>query len=299
MFGYIRTDVPELRVRENEFYRAVYCGLCRAQGKCTGQCSRFTLSYDIAFLALLRLAISGQQVEIKKGRCMAHPLKKRAYVNFCEPLAYSAYASAILTYGKIVDDLNDEKGTKKLKATLAKPFCSGMRRKALKKYAELDKKVFEGLKKLSDVERQNLPSVDVPADAFGDILADILSFGLEGTDEKIMRNIGKHIGRWIYIVDAADDLDEDIKKHRFNAFASLYNGPIPEQEKNTVANSLKLELLAAEPAFDLIDYHELYDIEEIIGNIIYRGMPKAAEKALGLGCCDINEKKTKGKKRNV
>ena len=299
MFGYIRTDVPELRVRENEFYRAVYCGLCRAQGKCTGQCSRFTLSYDIAFLALLRLAISGQQVEIKKGRCMAHPLKKRAYVNFCEPLAYSAYASAILTYGKIVDDLNDEKGTKKLKATLAKPFCSGMRRKALKKYAELDKKVFEGLKKLSDVERQNLPSVDVPADAFGDILADILSFGLEGTDEKIMRNIGKHIGRWIYIVDAADDLDEDIKKHRFNAFASLYNGPIPEQEKNTVANSLKLELLAAEPAFDLIDYHELYDIEEIIGNIISRGMPKAAEKALGLGCCDINEKKTKGKKRNV
>jgi predicted hydrocarbon binding protein len=230
---------------------------------------------------------------------MAHPLKKRAYVNFCEPLAYSAYASAILTYGKIVDDLNDEKGSRKLKAALVKPFCYAMRRKALKKYAELDKKVFEGLKRLSEIERQNPRSVDVPADAFGDILADILSFNLDGADEKIMRNIGRHIGRWIYIVDAADDLDEDIKKHRFNAIACLYGGPIPEEEKATVANSLKLELLAAEPAFDLIDYHELYDIEELISNIIYRGMPKAAEKALGLSCCDTNAKKTKGKKRNV
>ena len=67
MFGYIRTDVSEMRVRENEYYRAVYCGLCRSQGKCTGQCSRFTLNYDIVFLALLRLAVNGEKIEIKKG----------------------------------------------------------------------------------------------------------------------------------------------------------------------------------------------------------------------------------------
>jgi hypothetical protein len=257
------------------------------------------LNYDIVFLALLRLALRGEQPMIKRGRCMAHPFKKRAYVDLCEPLAYSAYAAAILTHGKIVDDISDEKGAKRIKALIARPFSSGMRKKALKKYSELDRKVFDGLGRLSEIEKQRLGSVDIPADAFGEILADIVSFGLEGNDEKIMRKIGKHIGRWIYIVDAADDLDEDIKKHRFNAIACLYGGPIPEEEKVAVANSLKLELLAAEPAFDLIDYHELYDIEEIISNIIYRGMPKAAEKALGLSCCDTNAKKTKGKKRNV
>ena len=298
MFGYIRTDTPELRVRENEYYRAVYCGLCRAQGKCTGLCSKFTLNYDIVFLALLRLAVDGKQVQIKRGRCMAHPFRKRAYVECCEPLEYSAYASAILTHGKIADDINDEKGMKKLNAQFIKPFTSHMRKKALKKYSELDEKVFSGLKRLSEIEKQNLSSVDIPADAFGDILADILSYGLDGNNAKILSNIGKHIGRWIYIIDAADDVDEDIKKNRFNAFARLYEGNIPDEERESIANSLKLELLSAEPAFDLIDYNELYDIEEIIKNIIYRGMPQTAERVLKLKACGGREKKTKGIKDN-
>lgn len=298
MFGYIRTDVSEMRVRENEYYRAVYCGLCRSQGKCTGQCSRFTLNYDMVFLALLRLAIKGEQVQIKRGRCMAHPFKKRAYVAHCEPLAYCAYAAAILVHGKLADDLADERGIKKLKARLSRPLTAHMRKKALKNFSELDKKVFDGLRKLSEIEKLNLPSVDAPADVFGEILADILSFGLEGTDEKIMHNIGRHIGRWIYIVDAADDLDDDIKKKRFNAFERLYNGEIPEEERESVANSLKLELLAAEPAFDLIDYKELYDIQAIVGNIIYLGMPNTAERVLKLKCNNGNEKQVKGNTKN-
>ena len=153
--------------------------------------------------------------------------------------------------------------------------------------------VSEGLLRLSEIEKQNLCSVDVPADAFGDILADIVSWGLSGTDEKIMRDIGRHVGRWIYIVDAADDLDEDIKKQRFNPFKLLYNGNIPGEDKESISNSLKLELLAAEPAFDLIDYHELYDIEAIVSNIIYRGMPQTVERILGIQC-KCNDNDTKG-----
>ena len=297
MFGYIRTDVPQMRVRENEYYRAVYCGLCRAQGKCTGQCSRFTLNYDITFLALLRIALETESVEIKRGRCIAHPLKKRAYVAFCEPLAYCAYASAILTHGKVADDINDERGLKKLKALAATPLTGRMRKKALKKYSELDKKVFEGLKKLSEIEKRREASVDIPADAFGDILADIVSYGLPKKEEKIMREFGKHVGRWIYMIDAADDISEDLKAKRFNAFACLYGGEIPEDEKESIVNSLRLELLGAEPAFDLIDFKEHKDIEAIVANILYRGMPKTSERVLGIGenCCG---KDKKGKSRN-
>ena len=296
MFGYIRTDTPEMRVRENEYYRAVYCGLCKAQGKCTGQCSRFTLSYDVVFLALLRMAISGEKPTFKRGNCIAHPFKKRAYAEFCDSLAYCAYAYAILAYGKNIDDLNDEKGTKKLKARLAKPFTAHMRKKALKKnYHELDNAINEGLKLLSETEKAKLSSVDVPADKFGDVMSEILSYGLDGVNAKIMKNIGKHLGRWIYIIDAADDLEEDLQRERYNPFACLYMGqPLTDEQKESVSVSLRLELLAAEPAFDLIDFDDNRDIEEIIHNIIYRGMPDVAERVL-----EINGKTKKAKKKQA
>lgn len=302
MFGYIRTDVPELRVRENEYYRAVYCGLCKAQGKCTGQCSRLTLSYDIAFLALLRLAVSKETPEIKIGRCIAHPFKKRAYVENCDALSYCAYASALLSYGKTVDDISDEKGKKRLKARLLKPLARHMRKKALKQYALLDERISRGLRKLAEIEKQKLSSVDIPAEQFGEILADIISFGLDGKDEIVMRNIGRHIGKWIYIVDACDDHADDLKNDRFNPFIYLYDGkPLTEELKKDIATSLKLELLAAEPAFDLIDFDGKSDIEGIINNIIYRGMPDVAERVLEFGGKTKNRrkhKKTKGQSEN-
>ena len=283
MFGYIRTDTPELLVRENEYYKAVYCGLCRAQGRCTGQCSRMTLSYDVAFLALLRLAISEEQPKIKRKSCIAHPFKKRTYVDSCEALDYCAYAYAILAYGKAIDDIADEKGAKKLKARLVAPFTRRMRKKAIRKnYAPLDEAVNNALARLSETEKQKLPSVDIPADRFGDVMADILSYGFEGNNAKIMRNIGRHIGRWIYIVDAADDLSEDLEKNRFNPFACLFGEkPLDDAQKADVATSLRLELMEAEKAFDLIDYKEP-TIEGIINNIIYRGMPDVAERVLGI-----------------
>ena len=302
MFGYVRTDTPELRVRENEYYRAVYCGLCRAQGKCTGQCSRMTLSYDVTFLALLRLAISGEKPEIKRGRCIAHPFKKRAYVDRCDSLDYCAYAAALLIYGKTADDIADEKGLDRIKAKLLKPMAKGMRKKALRKYRELDERIAAGLKRLSETEKKKLSSVDVPADCFGEILADVLSFGLEGNDEIVMRNIGRHVGRWIYIVDACDDLNDDIKKQRFNPFIYLYEGKeLTEEQRRDVAASLRLELAAAEPAFDLIDFSECPTIEGIIKNIIYRGMPEVADSILeidGKTKAKNNRKNKRGKTQN-
>ena len=292
MFGYIRTDTPELRVRENEYYRAVYCGLCRAQGKCTGQCSRMTLSYDMVFLALLRLAVSDEKIEFKRGRCIAHPLKKRTYLAFTEPLAYCAYAAALLTYGKIKDDLADEKGMARLKARLILPVAKGMKRRVPDSFAALEQSITQKLTALSRLEAEALPSVDAPADLFGDILSEIVSFGLEGNDAMILRKIGKHIGRWIYIVDAADDLKEDLDKGRFNPFACLYGGqPLDEQARRNVSYSLRLELMQAEPAFDLLDLTDKGDIDGIVKNIIYSGMPDVADRVLELNGKSCHSKK--------
>ena len=307
MFGYVKADTAELRVRENEYYRAIYCGLCKAQGKCTGQCSRFTLSYDMTFLATVRMAVSGVTPSFKRGRCIAHPLKKRSYALINAELEFCAYATSILSYGKCLDDISDERGKKKLLASIARIFMSGGRRRALKtkgklkeesyayeKLRELDSFVISKLAELSDFEEHSkVASVDIPADIFGDIMEKIASFGLTGNAERIMRKIGRHLGRWVYITDAADDMAEDLQKGRFNPFIRIYDGKLPTREqKEVISDALKVELCEAEVAFDLID-HKSRDMQEIINNIIYLGMPKSAQKALGIDneCnCDKKEK---------
>ena len=82
MFGYVKPFVPELKVAQHELYRAVYCGLCRAMGRVTGQASRFTLSYDLVFLAAVRMILEGETPVLEHFSCMAHPLTKigRAHV---------------------------------------------------------------------------------------------------------------------------------------------------------------------------------------------------------------------------
>ena len=236
MFGYIRAHRPELKLREDEYYRALYCGLCRTMGKCTGQCSRLTLSYDFTFLALVRMALSGERAEFKKRRCVVHPLRKRNMASPSPELEYCAAAAAILGYYKLADDKNDERGAKRLRAKLLKPAFSSFKKRALRikftrgELAELEKKIVKSLDELSSLEKQRLASVDRPADIFGQLMADLLSFGFEGNEERIATRIGRHIGRWIYIIDAADDFDEDVKKSRYNPFSCLYGdeGLTPE-----------------------------------------------------------------------
>lgn len=298
MFGYIKTHTPELRVREDEYYRAVYCGLCKAEGKCTGQCSRFTLSYDMVFLALVRMVASDTEVSFKRGRCLAHPFKKRAYAVRNPELDFCAYASALLVYGKCRDDITDERGARKFRASLMRPFARRMRKKALRKYSELDRIISDGLSRLAQTEQLRLPSVDRPADDFGEILAQVCSYGYEGQKRRILYDIGRHIGRWIYIADAIDDCEEDLERGRFNPFICLYDGRLPTPEQRaSVSETLRLELAAAELAFDLLDYGDKRDARGIIENIIYLGLPRTADRLAGvLPECEQDGKKRKNKK---
>ena len=153
MFGYVKVDHAELKVKEYEFYRGTYCGLCRSMGKCTGQCSRMTLNYDFVFLALVRLAIESEKVCFKQRRCLVHPIKKRNSMERNDVLDYCSAASAILNYQKIADDIADEKGFKRLKARLAMPFVAHSRKKALRRFPnlrELDRIVDEKLSRLAE-----------------------------------------------------------------------------------------------------------------------------------------------------
>ncbi len=279
MFGYVKVNSGELRVKEYEMYRGAYCGLCRSMGKCTGQCSRMSLSYDFVFLVMARIALTDTQACFKPRRCLAHPLHKRSVMERNEQLDICAYAAALLSYHKTRDDLLDEKGLKKMRARLTYPFVRLWRKKALKNgMSELDALVAEKLARLTELEQRKLPSVDEPAKLFGEILGLICEYGLDGKQRRIAYALGESVGRWLYIIDALDDVTEDASHGRFNPILLLYGGELPTCEQlDLIYDSLKLELLGAEGAMDLLDT-DLIFVKNIIENILYLGMPDTAKK---------------------
>ena len=295
MLGYIRTDSPELRLRDGECYRAIYCGLCRQMGKCTGQCSRLSLSYDFAFLAAFRMSLTNEKLEFQKKRCLVHPLKKRNMAIESPSLAYCADASAILTYHKCRDDVDDEKGFKKLRALVASGFFSRAYRRAKRRSPTLDSTVCSLLQELRAYEKDTAapPSADAPAAVFGNVMACVLSEGLDGVEARIAKTFGRAIGHWIYLIDAADDYRDDLKSGSFNPFVRLFGAEMTEENAQSVALSLKRYLADAENAFLLIDNFPTPEIREILCNILYLGLAKVADRVLQKawkGETDENEK---------
>lgn len=280
MFGYIKTARSELRVREYEYYRASYCGLCRSMGKCTGQCSRFTLSYDFAFLANVRMALTDTVPAFRRSRCIAHPLRRRVMMERNEQLDYTADASVILAFEKCRDDMADERGWRRLKARLRCLFLKNAYRRAKKRYPALAEAVRGHLTRLSQKEREKRPSVDEVAVIFGDLLADIVSYGLPDDKARIARSIGWQTGRFIYIIDAIDDLAEDEKKGRFNPFLLLYGGAPDETQRHSVQDALIVCLSDLETAFDLINDTSVPDRSGVLKNILYLGMPATVKQVL-------------------
>ena len=284
MFGYIKTYPPELKVREQESYRALYCGLCREMGRCDGQCARLTLSYDFVFLTLVRLCVTGEAPSFRPRRCLVHPFRRRPMGESCEALAHSARCAALLNYWKCRDDCADERGWRRLRAYLLLPLLAMGRRRVRRTYAALDGRIAAHLADLSRLERERVDSVDLPANVFGELLRELCVFGLEGTAARLAAEIGYHVGRWIYLVDALDDREADAKRGAYNPFLLLHGTPtLTEEQKETVAAHLVEELMGIERALDLLDEDEIpyRDGTAILKNILYLGMPRVAREVLG------------------
>ncbi len=277
MFGYVKPYQPELKVKEQNAYQGIYCGLCRAMGKCTGNCSRLSLSYDFVFLAAVRAALTGEKIEYSQRRCLVHPFKKRLSAKQSPSLEYAAAASAILTYEKLLDDKKDEKGFKRLCAFLLLPFASHARKKA--RSPELSEIAREKLNALYDIERSKVASVDAPAEKFGELLGEIFAHGLEGSTKRIAYSIGLCTGKWIYATDAADDMEKDTKSGAYNPYLLLWDEDITKA-KEEIPFSLRLLLRDLSAAIELIDFTADPLTEGIIKNIVYLGMPHITDSVL-------------------
>ncbi len=274
MFGYVKPYKPELRVRELETYKAVYCGLCRELGRAYGPLSRLTLSYDFAFLALLEMAITPGSPEFCQKRCAAHPLRRKSTCVHSPALESSAAAAMILLYYKLRDDLADRGFFKKLAAALIYPVAAAARRRALRRSDKerlLDEAAADMMREQARLEAEGCSSADRAAEPTAKFLERALSLLSEdGEQRRVLARFGYLFGRYIYLCDAADDLDDDRKKGAYNPF--LY-GEDTAGRLARARGSLYSTIAELCAALELL---KIYRYKEILDNVAYLGLKAEA-----------------------
>lgn len=281
VFGYIKPTIPELRVKELELYKATYCGLCRTMGKTTGCISKMTLSYDFVLLVLLRKVANDLSGEVKMRNCIVHPFKKRPMLEMDSDLEYCARASVMLTKLKLKDNINDSKGFKRMIAKIA-GLVSLFFKKTDPSLAELERALADKIRALGELEDQKCDSVDTVASIFGELLSLVASYGVEEKNATLCAKIGYHLGKWIYIIDALDDLSDDIRSKSYNPFALSFGSELGEDDKALIKTALMLELDEMSKSVEALDFSAHRDVEGIIKNIIYDGMIRQTDKVLNV-----------------
>ena len=221
MFGYVRPLHEELKLRDWEGYQAAYCGLCHALKEECGFAARFVLNYDFLFLTLLLDGETAPATACKR-RCAAHPLAPRTCVAIPDAMGLCAKESVILSHYKLLDDMNDEGFAKRLKSRVANLMLARSYRKARRALPDFDAKVKTNMEALGRMEAEGCSSIDRTADAFANLLATAApSTGNDRIDRPRFQLL-YHLGRWIYLADAADDLAEDKAKGRYNPIVAQF-----------------------------------------------------------------------------
>lgn len=289
MFGYIVPEKPEMKIKEYELFRAYYCGVCRSIGKRHGQLSRLSLNYDSAFLAVLLSAAANERVKALRKRCAAHPVEKRHMVCDSDIVDYASDINILLAYYNLEDKKIDDG---KLVPKAAMLLLKGAFKKLRKQYSDKCS-VMEGrLKDLLQLERSECPSMDMAAEPFARLMEEVMAYGPLCTDEKLekaLRWIGYNLGKWIYLLDAYDDLEEDIKSGSYNPLVHQYKyeGQDIAQFKQSILDRVEFNLTYS--LSEISRAFELLDIKinrGILENIIYMGMRRKTENILGIGSCN-------------
>ena len=217
MFGYVKPDQPYLYMKDDTLYKALYCGLCKSIGKCSGQCARFTLTYDIAFLSAVIHNLTKTDVNIKREHCIIHPIIKRPIATPDDISITLGALNVILAYYKILDDIADNGRGRFLKLVFNRSF-----KKCSKNYPELVKIVEENYKELGVLEKAGEKSIDKIAHPFATMLQQLSNLLLGENKTEYTQGYFYNFGKWIYLIDALDDYDKDIKKGNYNPFYSAY-----------------------------------------------------------------------------
>lgn len=269
MFGYVRPALNKLTQSEKEAYRSAYCGLCHVMGQRHGWLARFTLNYDFTLLALLHYASSGGAETVCR-RCPAHPFRKPSKCLCGASLEAAADESMILTWYKLSDDVMDHGALTGLPARILRRLLRNGYRRAAQARPEFDARVRYEMERLREMEAVRSAQLDRVADTFAGILAAAADECVE--DESRRRTMAQllyHLGRWVYLVDAWDDLEEDCKQRRYNPLDARFDGNAANEREyveTTMTHSVRLIRSAA----NLLEFGSW---QAVIENVLYIGIP--------------------------
>lgn len=271
MFGYVTAYKPELKIKDYEAYKGVYCTLCKEMGREYGVFSRFLLSYDGAFYVLYKLGADNIETDAKKSRCTFNPTKKCLKIKAKSDVYKTASAiTVILAYFKLLDNLNDSNVFKKLFLYILLPYLALLKNKAKKKCPEIYTKIQQGMKKQFEIETEQNVSVDKAADSTAEMLGYIFSFD-ECEKAKAHYDFGYQLGRVVYFLDAFDDYEKDLKSKSFNPFKNS------ENFEDEATMSIRLSIGALTEIMQEISFNKT---SAIINNIIYDGLNYQLERII-------------------
>jgi hypothetical protein len=264
-------------VKDTVLYRAFYCGLCKSIGNtCGGRC-RFALNYDLTFLSVFAHNVLDVDVKINKERCVIHWLKKRPVAKVDDLSKRIGCLNVILAHYKLGDDILDcGKGRIKQKF-----FRKGYK-KAVKLEPVFDRIVRDNFKNLLDYEKKNGDSIDISSDSFGTLMKEIVA---ELFKDKFTFEIGElcyNLGKWIYIIDALDDFDKDLKKGEYNVFVNAYES-ISSKKDLLLKKSSDLQFIFGTIMSDINRYSDQIQYKfnhDLIDNVLKKGILEQTKKIM-------------------
>ncbi len=262
MFGYIAINKAEMKFKDYDLYHSYYCGLCKRLKECYGIRGQVTLSFDMTFLIVLLTGLYEPETRTDVENCIAHPFKKHtARTN--QFTDYAAAVNLILTYYKCKDDWEDDRDRRKY---ISARLLRSQMRQLQKEYPAKMAAVSSNLRKLTALEQKNEQNIDLMAGLFGNIMAELFAYRKDEW-ESSLRKIGFFLGKFIYLMDAYEDVEHDIQSDNYNPFRDAY-----QNQPDFAENSRKLmTLMMAECSREFEKLPILLHID-ILRNILYSGV---------------------------
>lgn len=271
MYGYVRPLKGEMKVREYQQFRAAYCGLCHCLKDRCGLAARFVVNFDCTCMAMLLSA--SECFESSCRRCIAKPFCRRDAYRGDAAFGAAADFSVILAYFKLKDSLQDDRFFARVRSRLLMLLLNGAYKKAKNNAPAFHAAAEKNLLALSELERKSCASMDASADCFARILAAAAEEEKNPQRKRILEQIFYHIGRIVYILDAVDDFEDDIKNENYNVLSYRFgytDGKLSEASKEEIALTLELSEDRLYTAFELLDAGIW---TSILRNILFEGLP--------------------------
>lgn len=266
MFGYVTIDKPEMKIRDYYQYKGYYCGLCHQLRETYGIRGQMTLTYDMTFVVILLSSLYEEEPPLQTRRCAVHPVKKIPILR--SPMTrYGADMNMLLTYYHFVDDWQDEKSLLGLTGLhLLHKKVQGVK----EQYPRQAAVFLRQLRKLHTLEDAKSTDIDAVSGAFGRLMEELFVFRPDQWEEKL-RRMGFYLGKFIYLMDAFEDLPEDVEKGLYNPLTKLWSEHAEDPGTFSGICGQMLEMMISEcsSAFEQLPCLQEVDI---LRNILYSGV---------------------------